>query len=131
LNRRGAAAVEFALVAPLLFMLVLGIIEIGRGLMMTNMLTNAARVGCRTGILPDKSSSDVQAAVTNYLNALGVTTESISVEVNDVAADAGSAKGLDEITVIVSIAVNDVTWVPKAQYLAGKTLTVQFTMPKE
>ena len=47
-SRRGVATVEFAIVAPLFFLLVLGCIEFGRALMVQQMLTNASRVGHET-----------------------------------------------------------------------------------
>ncbi|MBV9126276.1 MAG: pilus assembly protein, partial [Planctomycetes bacterium] len=50
-KKRGAiAAVEFALVAPLLFLFIIGMFEISRGMQVKAMLNNAARKGCRTGI---------------------------------------------------------------------------------
>ncbi|HKU29947.1 MAG TPA: TadE/TadG family type IV pilus assembly protein, partial [Arthrobacter sp.] len=42
-SERGAAAVEFALVAPILVLLVLGIMEFGRAYNAQVSLTNAAR----------------------------------------------------------------------------------------
>ena len=44
---RGAAMVEFAIIAPLLFLLVFGIIEFGRAYNAQNTLTHAAREGVR------------------------------------------------------------------------------------
>ena len=44
---RGAAMVEFAIVAPLLLLLVFGIIEFGRAYNAQNTLTHAAREGVR------------------------------------------------------------------------------------
>lgn len=46
-KRRGVAAVEFALVAPVLCMAFLGMIEIGRAIQVQQVLTNAVREGCR------------------------------------------------------------------------------------
>jgi Flp pilus assembly protein TadG len=46
-SERGAAAVEFALVTPLLLALVFGIIEFGRGYSQLNVYTGAAREGAR------------------------------------------------------------------------------------
>ena len=43
--RKAAAAVEFAVVSPLLFTAVLGIIEFGRAMMVLELLNNAARAG--------------------------------------------------------------------------------------
>ncbi|MCT1433984.1 pilus assembly protein, partial [Dietzia maris] len=44
---RGAAAVEFALVLPILLLLVLGILEFGRAYHVQTILSNAARDGVR------------------------------------------------------------------------------------
>src|SRR5947209_283568 len=64
-NRRwGAAAVEFAIVAPLLVSLVLGLIEFGRVLMVEQILTNAAREGCRTAVLDGSTTSDTSSGAT-------------------------------------------------------------------
>lgn len=46
-SERGAAAVEFALLVPILIMLVFGIMEFGRAYNVQLSLTNAAREGVR------------------------------------------------------------------------------------
>ena len=46
-NRKGQSIVEFALVVPMLIMLVFGIAEFGRAWMMKNILTGAAREAVR------------------------------------------------------------------------------------
>jgi Flp pilus assembly protein TadG len=46
-DRKGTAAVEFALVAPLLCGLILGMLELGRAIQVQQALTNAVREGCR------------------------------------------------------------------------------------
>ena len=46
-SEKGAALVEFAIVAPLLLLLVFGIIEFGRAYNAQNTLTHAAREGAR------------------------------------------------------------------------------------
>lgn len=50
-RRRGQSMVEFALMAPLLFLLLLGMVDFGRALFYANELTNAARDGARVAIL--------------------------------------------------------------------------------
>ena len=128
--RRGAAAVEFAIVAPVLFAVVLGIIEVGRGLMVIHLLNNAARAGCRVGVIEGKATSDITTAVTNVLSAQGVTAEGVTVQVNDGSADASTAQSGDEITVLVSIPASKVTWVPGGSYLRGN-LSGQYTLRRE
>ena len=50
-NQRGASMVEFAIVLPLLLLLVFGIIEFGLLLYNKAMITNASREGARSGIV--------------------------------------------------------------------------------
>lgn len=59
----GAAMVEFALVAGLLFLLIFGIIDFGRALFLYNNLTNAAREGARVGAVDPNNTARVQAVV--------------------------------------------------------------------
>ena len=47
-SERGAVAVEFALLAPVLIMILLGIMEFGRAYNAQVSLTNAAREGVRS-----------------------------------------------------------------------------------
>jgi Flp pilus assembly protein TadG len=46
-SESGASMVEFALIAPILFLFLFGIIDFGRALFQYNNLTNAAREGAR------------------------------------------------------------------------------------
>src|SRR5690349_8554855 len=64
-GERGAAAVELALVLPVLLMLVFGIIEFGRGYNTRITLTSAAREGARAMALshdPDEADAAARAA---------------------------------------------------------------------
>jgi Flp pilus assembly protein TadG len=128
--RPGAAAVEFALVGSVFFLVVLGTVEVGRALMVQHQLTYAARVGCRVGILPGKSNSDITTATVNALTSQGVSGESVTVQVNDGTGDAANAQSGDEITVLVSIPVGSVTWVPFPRYVSG-SLSGQYTLRRE
>src|SRR6266852_2724713 len=66
-KRRGAALVEFALVSPILAMVLMGMIEVSRGIMVKVMLSDAARKGCRTGIQRDKGNPDIVSDCTNIM----------------------------------------------------------------
>lgn len=50
-GERGAAAVEMALILPVLLLLVGGIIDMGRAFMTQILLTNAAREGTRAAVV--------------------------------------------------------------------------------
>jgi Flp pilus assembly protein TadG len=66
-NEKGAAVVEFAVVVPLLLVLVFGIIEFGVLIYDKAMITNASREGARTGIL--FNLTDRQTAIENVIGA--------------------------------------------------------------
>jgi Flp pilus assembly protein TadG len=61
-GQRGAAAVEMALVLPLLFLLLFGIIEFGFIFNRFITVTHAAREGARVYALPGKSAAEGVAA---------------------------------------------------------------------
>jgi Flp pilus assembly protein TadG len=52
-DRKGQNLVEFALVVPMLLLLVFGIAEFGRAWMTKNILTGAAREAVRVAAVPD------------------------------------------------------------------------------
>ena len=60
-DERGAAAVEFALVAPLLLLMVLGIAEFGRAYHVQTTLSQAAREGVRVMALQNDPAGAVAA----------------------------------------------------------------------
>ena len=129
--RHGAAVVEFAVVAPLLFALALGIIEFGRAMMVLELLNNAARAGCRAGVLSGSSNTDVNSAITTALSGSGVNNPSTTIDVNGSQADVATAQTGDTISVTVSVGADAVTWLPVPQFLAGKTLTGIVAMRRE
>src|SRR3954463_14275383 len=94
-RRRGTAAVEFALVAPLFVLLVFGMIEYGRMVMVQQLLVNAAREGARVGVLDGSTGTSVTTAVNNYLQPAGITTASVLI----VPTTPSSAAAADPVTV--------------------------------
>ena len=71
-TQKGAELIEFALVMPLLLLLVLGIVDFGFLFQRFEVVTNAAREGARLAVLPGYSTSDVQTRVNDYLEQGGV-----------------------------------------------------------
>lgn len=65
--------VEFALVLPLLLLVVLGIIDFGFMFQRYEVVTNAAREGARVAVLPGYGDADVVIRVDQYLTASGLT----------------------------------------------------------
>lgn len=112
-RRRGLAIMEFALVGPVLVFLVMGMIETARGFMVKATLTDAARRGCRTGILPGKATSDVSVDVNKVLsdNSIKSSDATMQVLVNGKVADASTAIQNDQIAVKISIPVSKIAWI--------------------
>src|SRR5688572_11018815 len=63
-RQRGITTVEFAIVAPVLFMVMFGVIEFGRALFVANALVESTRRGARTAaICPVGSPRPAQVAI--------------------------------------------------------------------
>jgi Flp pilus assembly protein TadG len=125
-SRRGVATVEFAIVAPLFFLLVLGSIELGRALMVQQVLTNASRVGARDAVTLSGTSSSAVTAATSFANGASVGGVQVAVSPNPSTASAG-----DMISVTVTVPYNNVTWVPAPWFMGGKVLSATSVMRKE
>ena len=91
-SERGAELIEFALVFPLLLLIVLGIVDFGFLFQRMEVITNAAREGARIAVLPGYGVADVQARVTNYVQTGGVPTTATNpvVSVTDVSIPTGA-----------------------------------------
>jgi Flp pilus assembly protein TadG len=130
-RRRGAAVVEFALVGSLLVLLIFGMIELGRAIMVLQLLNNAARHGCREGALPEKSTNDIGVAVGTFLEDAGIANAHITVRVNDADGEASTADTGDAISVSVSVSASDISWLPSARYLGNMQLASTVVMRRE
>lgn len=85
-RERGAAAVEMAIVLPLLLLVLGGVIEFGRALFIQNMATNAAREGARMRAL-GYTTGDATARVNDAM--IGMATTSFTIQY-DLVQGAGS-----------------------------------------
>jgi Flp pilus assembly protein TadG len=126
-KRRGASVVEFAIVAPVFFLLVFGMIEYGRMVMVQQVLTNATREGARRAVLDGATTDDVESVVEDYLTNSSIDGGTVTVN-PDPPSSAGSG---DPVTVTVSIGFNEVSWLPSPMFLGGKTMTAQSVMRRE
>lgn len=111
-NRRAAAAVEFAALAPLLAILALGMLDGGRAFQVKQILNDAARKGCRTAVLPAKTNADVTSEVNNILAAHGIAPGGATIRIlvtTTSSSDITTAvPGIDRISVQVSIPLSRV-----------------------
>src|SRR5918998_714430 len=89
-GERGATAVEFAFIVPVLIVLVLGIAEFGRAFQVSGTLSAAAREGVRVMALQNDPAA-ARAAVQNAASSLrpAVTNAQIAIPVT-CPADTGA-----------------------------------------
>ena len=75
-SQEGATLVEFAIILPLLLLLIFGIIEFGLFLFNRHVITNAVREAARAGIvvrIPRLSDDDIKTIARNYCEQYLVT----------------------------------------------------------
>ncbi len=80
-SHNGQTLVELAIILPLLFILIFGIIEFGRYMYMKNSVTNAAREGARKAAVTKNPWSET--TVRDYVisvSSLPLTTQNITIE---------------------------------------------------
>ena len=66
-RRRGAVMIEMAIVLPVFLALLLGMIELGQALMISQLVTNSAREGARQGIFDGSTNAAVEQSVKDFL----------------------------------------------------------------
>src|SRR5687768_1806629 len=79
-RRQGAAAIEFAIVAPIFFSFTFACIEFARVNMLRNTAEIAATEGARAGVMPGATANDCIVVTNKELSVLGVTGKTITVE---------------------------------------------------
>jgi Flp pilus assembly protein TadG len=138
-ERSGAALVETALVLPIFFMVVLGIIEFGRAMMVAQLLNNGAHEGARLAMMSGTTNTEVETTVKNVIsNTVGVAVDKITVTITvtpapgnpDPANQVINAKRRDLCNVQARVNFGDVDYIP-AKFLATSQLTGQAAMRHE
>jgi Flp pilus assembly protein TadG len=138
-RRRAAAALEFALILPAFLMMIFGILEFGRFVMVGQMVTAASRQGCRVAVLSNATTQDVVTEVTNYLAGGGIDATAVTVEITGQAIPNGPAtqvidlaeikQGLS-VRVLVECEYEGVAWL-NSGFVDLPNITVATTMRKE
>lgn len=99
-DTRGQSLVEFALVVPVLMIILIAIVEFGRLWMTVNVLTSAAREGVRIAAITAPSTSAARSAAQNVLNGGQVKGATISVS---------GPNGASEVQVTVQVQYSPIT----------------------
>jgi Flp pilus assembly protein TadG len=115
--RSAVAAVEMAFIVPVLALIMFGMFELSRGVMVRQILTGAARKGCRTGIVQGFANSDIINDATDVMQDNGF---------NSTLFDPSNGIGAINITVVDSSG-NTYTDVLNAP--SGSKVSVQVVIP--
>jgi hypothetical protein len=78
---RGAAAVEFALIMPILIVLVFGTISFGIVFAQKLALGNGAREAARFGVVNERTCSEITTAAREAAYTIGIDTDQVAVSV--------------------------------------------------
>ena len=78
-RRRGAAAVEFAIVAPIFFMLVIASLEFGRVNIIRHTADQAAYEAARHAMVPGATAAEATAKANSMLKVIGARDAKIKI----------------------------------------------------
>jgi len=138
-NRRGAAIVEAALVLPIFFMVIMGIIEFGRAFNVAQLVQNSAREACRKAVTGAFTNATIISEAKSALTSVGVPSNHVTVTIvvtpytgNPTVAnnETSNATTRDLVEVTVSVPFNKVSYL-SGKYLQSKTLTGKSSMRHE
>jgi Flp pilus assembly protein TadG len=115
-SRRGAVAVEAAVVMPVLLILLLGIWEVGRMIQVQQILVNSAREGARL-------------AAGGYVNSTPVTNTMVQTTVRDYLQSAGLPSTAVSGAQISLTCLSSPSWVDPADALPLDKFRVTVTIP--
>ena len=130
-SERGTALLETALTLPLLLLVSVSIFEFGRAYQHWQVLTNAAREGARVAVLPNATSSMVDARVHAYMQNGQLQNEaSATVTVdNNQTVSIGGGNTAKASLVTVNYPFSFIVLNPVARLISGPTtLGSAFTM---
>ena len=87
LHRQGAVVVEFAITAPLLFLILFGCLELSHANMVFNVAEAAAFEGAREAIIPGATAAEAEAAAQRILNISRIRNAQVTVNPANLAVD--------------------------------------------
>jgi Flp pilus assembly protein TadG len=86
-DRRGNLIIEFALALPILFLLLVGLLDLGRFSLQKSALLQGAREGAQYGIIAPSDTANINSTAQNATGLSGVTAT------NNVFCECSSAPG--------------------------------------
>lgn len=123
-SRQGAAIVEFAFCAPVLFMIFFASLEFSRVNMIRQSVENAVYEGSRRGIVPGATADDCRQSAQWVLDTVFAVGAQIDV------APAVIDDDTDDVTVSVTVPLNSNSWVTPL-FFENKSVSGSMTLRRE
>lgn len=106
--------VEFAIAAPLVFLVIIGLVDVGRLVFINNELSEAAREGARWGAVQGRAAAEVTGLSTAVTDEIGsritvAPAPDISLSCTNLGGAGGECGSGDLLTVDVSSSVSPIT----------------------
>ena len=126
LDDRGATAVEFALILPLLLLFLFGVVQFGFLFSVYNTMVHAAREGARGMAVEQMNEADGQTLTRARLSAYSGLPFTVVTD----APDPTVPTDLD-VTVAVSVPMADAMFVDVLGLAQGRNISTQVVMRRE
>lgn len=124
-NRFGGVSVEFAMVAPIFFLVLFGGIEFASIHITQCAIENAAFEGVRHGIVPGATAAGCRQKAEAILDATRIQVYEVNVVPSIIDATT------DEVSVTVSVPMTPENKFGLAAFLRGGDLVKTITLPRE
>lgn len=92
---RGQSLVEFALVLPIVLLMMIGLFDLGRIVFVNNSLSDGARHGARTAIIDPRSGTycaDIEGAVRTAIRGQALATFTVTYQTIDATGNVGTTR---------------------------------------
>jgi Flp pilus assembly protein TadG len=125
LGDRGAASVEFALILPVLLLVLFGIVQFGLLFSVQNQMVNAAREAARAMAVEGATETEGENLAMAHLSAYGDMNFTVD------AVDADPANGNPDVSVTVQVPATDAVVVDVLGLFGGRNITQRIVMRQE
>ncbi|MEE8170927.1 MAG: TadE family protein [Phycisphaerae bacterium] len=127
-NRRGMVVVETAVIAPIIAVVLMGMVQAGYLFMVRQTVIMASREGARAGIVQDATPSEVQAKVAQVMASAGMGSTGYTITSNMAALTPTT----QEVWVDVSIPLTSVMFFTGNMFQSDAVnITSRVTMHRE
>ncbi len=124
-TRHGTTTVEFALTAPIVFMLLMGALEFSRANILRHTVVVAATEGARSSIVPGATADECEQATVRELAIVGFTDVTVTVDPTVIV------KATKEVTINVTVAMSGENGFVLPRFLSGVTISKSVTLQRE